>query len=128
MSEHIAAIPCPFCGMDVSLIRIGAAYRVACRCGAEGPAYHTEDAAIAAWNQRAAPSYHDVEQYYRDDPEPDPQAELVALRALREAAYGAIAYKVDWAGTPSDVIRTLDDALAKCEKASAPTGDEVDNA
>ena len=57
MSEHIAdagkMVACPFCGAEVSWIRIGAAYRVACRCGAEGPAYHTEAAAIAAWNQRA---------------------------------------------------------------------------
>ena len=139
MNEHIAdateMIACPFCGRH----NIGTDYGpyrqwVQCfchDCGASAASCDSEVLAIAAWNQRYLPVTYSVDNatvtvndlrtatLFRKQ-----EAELTALRALREAAYGAIAYKVDWAGTPSDVIRTLDDALAKCEKASPDTSDE----
>jgi len=60
---------CPFCGGRPWTHRIPntESYAAMCsRCAARGPMTYSKANALDAWNRRHKPTYHDVEEYYRD--------------------------------------------------------------
>ena len=50
MSEELK--PCPFCGATFLGVQPGGWWVWCENCGAEGPAKHTREESIAAWNRR----------------------------------------------------------------------------
>ena len=47
--------PCPFCGHNAGLCRVGSGYVIQCKylaCKAEQVVYYSEEEAVRHWNQR----------------------------------------------------------------------------
>lgn len=73
MAEHIE--PCPFgCKAGLTVYQsLDCEYVICDRCESTGPAAKTREAAIAAWNKRAAPAHTVPEGFALVPVEPTPE-------------------------------------------------------